>query len=118
VTTFPSFAAARGSARSVEESRSSRMTCSMCCRSTTVKRLVLTSASSSELVIDRFPAPLMSAIATLWYGAMLISAGFITGTRTATVPQAQRMPAPSAPKTRFFMINFPKVLAQLARFHR
>ena len=58
--------------------------------------------------LGRFPLPVMSPIATLWYEAMLISAGFITGTRTATVPQAQRIPAPSAPKTRFFMGGFPE----------
>ena len=68
----------------MEESCSSRISCAMCCRSTTVKRFVLTSASSSESVIGRLPTPVMSPTATFWYGAMLISAGLITGTRTAT----------------------------------
>src|SRR5947209_18951246 len=78
----------------------------MCCRSTTVKRLVPTSASSRVSVMTRLPWPLMSATATLWYGAMLISAGLITGTRTATVPQAQSSAALSA-TTWFFMVDVP-----------
>jgi hypothetical protein len=41
---------------------------------------------------------------------MLISAGFITGTRTATVPQPQAKAAAIAPETRFFMVDFPKAL--------
>src|SRR6267378_4619927 len=45
---------------------------------------------------------------------MLISAGLITGTRTATVPQAQRNPAASALKTRFFMVGFPEALGRVA----
>src|SRR3954471_10828556 len=43
---------------------------------------------------------------------MLTSAGFITGTRTATVPQAQSSAAHSA-KTWFFMIDFPGVPGQM-----
>src|SRR3984893_18994327 len=39
---------------------------------------------------------------------MLISAGLITGTRTATVPQAQTGPTDSALKTTFFMVLFPR----------
>src|SRR5882762_2329312 len=48
VITLPSFAALVGSARSLAESDSSRMIELMCCRSSTWKRLVPSSASSSE----------------------------------------------------------------------
>jgi hypothetical protein len=54
-------------------------------------------------------------MATELYGAMLISAGFITGTRTETVPQAAqakaRRDARARTRTgfeRFFMIDSPR----------
>src|SRR5260370_34666254 len=88
VSPSPGFGGARGSARSVGESCNPRSTRSICWRSTTVKRLVATSASSRDLLMGRSPSPVMPPMATLWYGAMLISAGFITGRRTETVLQA------------------------------
>src|SRR5258708_21612157 len=115
VTTLPSLAAAFGSARSVEESCNSGSTLSMCWRSTTVKRCVLTSASSRESLIIRSPLPVIPPMATELYGAMLISAGFITGTRTETVPQAMQTSAKGSARTsertgfdRFFMVISPR----------
>ncbi len=96
---------------SVEESCSSRITLSMCCRSTTWKRWLLTSASSTASVMGRSPFPVIAPTATVWYGAMLISAGFMTGTRTETVPQAQRSAAANA---KFFMVSFPRGLKRAA----
>ena len=67
VITLPSLAALLGSARSLAESDSSRMIEFMCWRSRTWKRLVPSSASSSESPITVVPGPpRMSPTATLW----------------------------------------------------